>query len=74
MKKRRYLAYLVVLGFLLGVRDGYIALWKDGNPEPEEIFPYRAEMLPEADRKALERGIPITSGKDLQELLQDYLS
>ena len=74
MKKRRCLAYLAVLGFLLGVRGGYIALWKDGDPEPEEIFPYRAEMLPEADRKALEQGIPIASSKDLQELLQDYLS
>lgn len=74
MKRHRYLLYLAALGFLLGIRDGYIALWKDGDPEPAEVFPYRAEMLPEADRNALERGIPIHSERALQELLQDYLS
>ena len=74
MKRHPYLLWLVALGFLLGIRDGYITLWKKGNPEPVEVFPYRAEMLPETDRKALEQGIPIDSPLRLQELLQDYLS
>ena len=45
----------VALTFLLGVHDGYIALWKEGSPEPAEVFPYKASLLPEADQKRLEK-------------------
>ena len=64
----------VALTFLLGVHDGYIALWKEGRPEPAEVFPYKASLLPEADQKRLEKGIRIESKKDLLELMEDYLS
>ena len=64
----------VALTFLLGVHDGYIALWKEGSPEPAEVFPYKASLLPEADQKRLEKGIRIESKKDLLELMEDYLS
>ena len=73
MKYEKLLAALA-LSFLLGVHDGYIALWKDGNPEPAEVFPYKAELLPETDRKRLEAGIRINSKQDLLELMEDYLS
>jgi hypothetical protein len=39
-----------------------------------EVFPYRAEMLPAADRQALEKGIRIESEDELARLLEDYLS
>ena len=64
----------VAITFLLGVHDGYIALWKEGSPEPAEVFPYKASLLPEADQKRLEKGIRIESKKDLLELMEDYLS
>lgn len=64
----------VALTFLLGVHDGYIALWKEGSPKPAEVFPYKASLLPEADQKRLEKGIRIESKKDLLELMEDYLS
>ena len=64
----------VALTFLLGVHDGYIALWKEGSPEPAEVFPYKASLLPEADQERLEKGIRIESKKDLLELMEDYLS
>ena len=64
----------VALTFLLGVHDGYIALWKEGSPEPAEVFPYKASLLPEADQKRLEKGIRIESKKDLLELMEDHLS
>ena len=64
----------VALTFLLGVHDGYIALWKEGSPEPAEVFPYKASLLPEADQTRLEKGIRIESKKDLLELMEDYLS
>lgn len=67
--------YITLLfGFLLGIRDGYIALWKDGNATPIRVFPYRAEYLPEADQRALENGIHIDGEEELKPLLEDYLS
>ena len=67
-----YLA--LVFGFLLGISDGYIALWKDGGADPVKGFPYRADTLPISDQKALEKGIHIDSKEDLAGLLEDYLS
>lgn len=58
----------------MGVQDGFIALWRDGTPEPAKVFPYRAFMLPEADRRALENGIRIESDEELAQFLEDYLS
>lgn len=74
MKLRRCLSSMALLGFLLGVHKGYIALWKDGDPEPVRVFPYRVSGLPLQDQQFLERGIPITSQSELHRLLQDYLS
>ena len=72
----KYTLHLIAFAliYLLGIKDGHIALWKDGNPEPVEIFPFRADMLPTADQELLRRGIQIDSSADLAELLQDYLS
>ncbi len=64
----------LAFAFLLGIRDGYVALWREGHAEPEAVFPYRAESLPDADRKALEQGIRIETEAELSQLLEDYLS
>jgi hypothetical protein len=50
-----------------------VALWKDGKEKPR-VFPYRAELLPEADRKRLEAGILIADEEELARLIEDYLS
>lgn len=73
MKKHTLLYSALLLGFLLGIQDGYIALWRDGAAQPE-IFPYRAEMLPEADREKLKNGIRIEDNTKLAHILEDYLS
>ena len=49
-------------------------MWKDGNPNPVRIFPYRVTSLPVADQEALENGIKIESDSQLASLLEDYLS
>lgn len=74
MKKLRYLYFTLVFGFLLGISDGYIALWKDGSADPVRVFPYRAENLPISDQQALEKGIYLESKEELLHLLEDYLS
>ena len=65
---------LIALGFLLGIHEGHIALWKDGNEKPVEVFPFRSEMLPEADQKRLASGIRIENADELARLMEDYLS
>ena len=73
MKHRKQLIVLA-LSFLLGVQNGYIALWKTGCEKPLRIFPYQVKMLPLADQLALKKGITIKSDSSLAEFLEDYLS
>ena len=74
LRKIRYLFLALILGFILGIRDGYVALWKDGSGDPVEVFPYQARYLPAADQRALENGIHLDSAEELNRLLEDYLS
>lgn len=74
MKKYTPLCCIILLGFLLGVHNGNIALWKDEDPEPIKVFPYRASMLPKADQQALYEGIRAGSIEELYRLIEDYLS
>lgn len=74
MRTTYFCALALALGFLLGIQDGRIALWKDGQAQPVEIFPIPANMLPEADQKALKEGITIENSSELNRILEDFLS
>ena len=54
MIRKQLLSFVLAAGFLLGVHNGYIALWRDGTKDPM-VFPCRAMLLPRADRLKLER-------------------
>ena len=73
MYMKRLRAWILCMGFWLGIHNGYIALWKDGADQPQ-IFPYRVEMLPEADQNRLRQGIYIQNRQELLRLMEDYLS
>ena len=73
MVQKQFLSLIFAAGFLLGVYEGKIALWKDGSNSPT-VFPYRASLLPRDDRKKLEQGIRIENEDQLIQLLEDYLS
>lgn len=62
-----------LLGMLLGVKNGYLALWKEEDPQPAAIFPVAVSSLPLSDQILLHRGIQIQTDSDLQTLLEDYL-
>lgn len=64
----------LIFGFLLGIQNGYVALWEDGKADPIRVFPYAANNLPAADRQALEKGIHLDSKLQLIQLIEDYLS
>ena len=73
--KRFGCIYLALLfGFFLGIHEGYISLWRGNEEKPLQVFPYRAEMLPEADRQTLKSRIYLNNEQQLQQLLEDYLS
>lgn len=74
MNKRKYMCLVLLISFLLGSYNGYIALWKGSDPEPIKVFPYKVSSLPPADRSRLECGISIDSIQDLEQMLEDYLS
>lgn len=70
---RSLLALTLCMGFLLGIRDGKLTLWRDGEAHPEQIFDIRADTLPPADRVLLARGIRVEDRRALWQLLENYL-
>lgn len=76
MKKKisRLAAMALCFSFLLGIRDGRVALWKDDDPEPVIVSPYPVSMLPKKARDALADGIRVESEEELRALIDRYLS
>ena len=74
MKKCRLISAVLLLYVVGGVWKGYVALFDQGAVEPKQIFPCPVEALPEADQNALKNGIIVRNQRDLQQLLEDYLS
>ena len=74
MKTKRILCNLLMFGFLLGIYEGKIALWKDNKKDPIRVFPYSASSLPEKDRQALEKGVHFKNLTELKQFAQEYLS
>ena len=72
--KRRLFSILLALYVVIGTWKGYVALFDQGAAEPKQIFPCPVEALPESDQLALEKGIIVRNQRDLQQLLEDYLS
>ena len=74
MKKRILFSALLALYVVIGTWKGYVALFDQGGAEPKQIFPCPVEALPEPDQEALNNGIIVRNQRDLQQLLEDYLS
>ena len=72
--KLRYWYLALIFTFLLGCKDGFIALWKIPREDPVTVFPYSIASLPPEDQARLRRGIRLDSPEELMKLLEDYLS
>ena len=72
--KQKLTQTLCMLYVILGCWRGYIALFDKGQTEPRQIFPTEVITLPPADQEALEKGIILRNQRDLNRLLEDYLS
>lgn len=74
MIQKKQFVFLLVLYLLLGSWKGYVALFEKGKEEPNQIFPCPVDTLPESDQQSLQEKIPIRNARDLQQVLEDYLS
>lgn len=74
MKLYSIITAAILLGYVLGNCKGYVALWKDGNPDPIQVFPCPVDSLPEEDQFQLQEGIRARSELELNQILEDYLS
>lgn len=77
MKKRKpvtAICSLLLLGFLLGIHNGRVAIWKDGDAAPWRIFPYPVAVLPTDTQAQLRQGIRIEDMEDLDHFLENLLS
>ena len=76
MKRPLYqmLTALILSGFLLGVRNGQVAIWKDNDPQPIRVFNWSVSLLPSPIQEALIKGIRIDSDSDIGQLIQDMIA
>lgn len=74
MKKRDWLLALSLAGYILGVSRGYVAVWKDEDPEPFLVTKMPVAMLPLKDVQALEKGIRLPDDYTLAQALEDFCS
>lgn len=59
---------------LLGIFEGRLALFTGESRYPNKVYDFFVRNLPEEDRKLLSSGIEISSGEELEALLEDYMS
>lgn len=64
----------MLLSMVLGSWKGYVAIFNQGDAEPRQIFPYTVASLPPTDQDALNQGIFVRTERQMQQLLEDYLS
>ena len=74
MIRKRILTAMLALYVILGSWKGYVAIFEKGAAEPRQIFPTQITSLPPADQEALDNGIIVRNQRDLNQLLEDYLS
>ena len=67
------LALTLAWGFLLGFHDGRLALWRDGERRPEQVYDIREDSLPPADQLQLRRGIRAEDREAVWQILENYL-
>ena len=66
------LPLLLCFGFLLGIRGEKVALWREGEARPEQIYDIRADSLPPADQLQLRRGIRLENREQVWAVLENY--
>ena len=74
MKTLRNFLPILLFILYLGVYDGKVALMRGGHSIPVQIYDRDASLYPQDAQKALADGIPIRSQRQLEQLLESFLS
>lgn len=74
MKLKKALARLLILGFLLGISRGYVAVWQDEDPQPLYLTQTPAGSLLPADQALLRQGLRFANKRQLTAALEDFCS
>lgn len=74
MHRTNCIACAVLVGFLIGIQNGYVAVWRDGARQPAYVSQRAVDMLPQADQRALRDGIHVKDRASLTSALEDFLS
>ena len=69
---RNTLSWMLAFSFLLGIRGEKVALWREGETKPEQIYDIRADSLPPADQLQLRRGIRLENRVQVWAVLENY--
>lgn len=72
--KHKICLWLLFLGLYLGISNGNLAIFRDGQTVPLMVLPYKAEKYPEKDQQLLKEGIHFSTNDELAQLLEDYMS
>lgn len=69
---RKHLCRALVLSYLLGSYNGFVALWKSEDPEPIYRFPIQVDSLPVSDQVLLRKGIALPDLDAALRAVEDY--
>ena len=62
------------ISYIIGEYDGKVAIFKENDDSPVEIFNSYTNMLPLEDAQALKNGIKVHSEDELNRIIEDYIS
>lgn len=69
-----FLALTLIFGFLIGVHNGRIGIWKAEDPTPMRTIPCPVWVLTSRQQQMLRDGIRIDSMEDLERMINDFFS
>ena len=72
--RKSLVSWLLALYWVLGSWKGYVAIYNPGETEPWQIYPRKIADLTPEQQTLLAEGITIRNERDLNGLLEDFLS
>lgn len=68
----RLTAIYLCLGFLLGIYNGRIGIWKGQDPTPFRVIPCPVFLLAPSQQEALSKGIRLDTMEDVEDLFENF--
>lgn len=65
-------ALCLAAGFLIGIHNGRIGIWKDQDPTPFRVIPCPVFLLTPSQQSALADGIRIDTMEDVEDLIENF--